>query len=159
MQTDRQVAVTEGLERGDLFALQADQAADDHVQQECRDTEKDHRKNRGGGLLLLQFFAQKAARQLVLARVGADAAVRLQQFVEAVDDILLVAAPDQGQRDIVERAIHVIGGRQRLMSHPHHAVTWVVGEQRAGRDLVDVFRRHRQRDDVERLAPPVDGGV
>ena len=159
MQADCQIAVTEGLEHGNLFALQADQSADDNIEQECRDPEKDDREYRGGGFLLLEFLGQKAARELVFTRVGADTAVRLQQGIKATDHILFVAATDQGERDIVERAIHVIGCCQRFLRHPHDAVAFVIGKQCAGRDLVDVLGRHRQRDDVERLAPTVDGGM
>ncbi len=159
MQPDREIAVTEGLERGDLLALQTDQAADDDVEQKRGDAEKNHRENGGGGLLLFQLLGQEAARQLVLARVGADASVRLQEFVEPVDDVLFVGTLLQRQRNVVESAVHVVGGGQRLARGPQNSVTRVVGKQCARRDLINVFGRHRQRDDIELLAPAVDRRV
>ena len=50
-------------------------------------------------------WLEKAVRTLILARIGAQAAVGLEQVVDAVDDVLAVRAGAQAQGQVVERAI------------------------------------------------------
>ncbi len=156
MAADGQGGIAEGLEDRDLLALQGDEPADHDVEQEGRHAEENRREDRRRRLQLLEFLGQETVGELVLARIGARAAIGGEDAVDAVDYLLRVRAVLQGQGDVVERARHVVGGAERVAPHPEHAVALEVREHRAGRDLVHVFRRHGHAHHGERLALAVD---
>src|SRR3990167_10545431 len=87
------IAVAKGLEYGDLLTLHRHHSPDHHVEQESGDAHEHDRKKTRQGAELLQFLAEKAVRELVLAPIGAQPPIRLEQFVDAVDDGLTVRAP------------------------------------------------------------------
>gem|GEM_PF-6876721 len=107
---DRGGRVAEGLEDGDLVALQRAQPADHDVEQDGRHAEEDGREDRRRRLQLLEFLQEEAVGELVLARVGAGAAIGGQHAVDAVDHVLLLRAARQRRGDVVERPLHVVGG-------------------------------------------------
>ncbi len=98
-------------------------------------------------------------RALVLAGVGAQAPVAGEQVVEPVDDVLGARAAPQVDSHVVESAVHVVGVRERLAPHPHHAVALVIGKDAARAELVDELRRLRGAHHGEPLAPALDDGV
>jgi hypothetical protein len=148
--------VAEGLQGADLLALGRDQPGDDDVQQEGRHAEKDHREDRRHGLEAAQLLGNEAVAELVLAGVRPEAAVARQHEVDALNHALRGGAALQGERDVVERPVHVEGRREGLAVHPQDPVALVVGKQRAGRDRVHVLRRQGDPDDVQPLAMSLD---
>ena len=155
---DGRRGVAEGLEDGDLLPLQGDQPADHHVEQEGCHSQEDRREDGGGGLQLLEFLGQEAVGELVLATIGAGAAVGAEDVVDPVDHVLDQRARGQAQADVVEAAFHVVGGSQGVAPHPDHTIALEVREHGAGGDLVDVFRRDRDPHDGQGLALAVDDG-
>ena len=93
---DRAVFVAEGLEHGDLVALHAHQAREHEVEQEGGDAEEDRGQHRAGDAILRDLVGQEAVRDLILAAVGAEPAVGLEQAVEARDHLFLDGA--RGER-------------------------------------------------------------
>ena len=150
------IAVTEGLERGDLLALGADQSRDHHIEQKRRHAEEDHREGAAHLFELFELFGQKPVRGLIDAPVSTETAITFQHRVELVDDVVFARAAGECERDIVEGAVHVVGRRQRIVRHPQHAEAREVREDRMRRDLIDEFRRQRDADDGELFALAVD---
>ena len=79
MSQHRTVAVAEGLEGGDLFALHGHHAPDHHVEQKGGDAQEQGGKQAGQGAELLQFLGQETVGSLILTVVGAQAAVGIEQ--------------------------------------------------------------------------------
>ena len=159
MPQHREVAVTKGLECGDLLALHRHQPPDHHVEQEGGDAHEHAGEQARQDAELIQFLAEKTVRALVLARVGAQAAIRLEQLIDTVDDELAVGPGTQAQRQVVERSFHIVGLTESTAPHPHHAETLVIGEHRAGAQLLDELRRQCGAHQGQRLTPSVEDRV
>ena len=95
----------------------------------------------------------------VAATDGVQAAVALEQLIDAVDHLRLVGARAQAQGDVVEGAVHVEGRAHRVAAHPQHAETAVVGEDVGAADLVDVLRRQGDADHAQGLPAAVHDGA
>src|SRR5690606_30109036 len=78
VQADLEVGVAEGLEGGDLLALGADDAAEDHVDEEGGDAEEDAGGDEGDGAELLELLGDELVGGLVFAAEGAAAAVAVE---------------------------------------------------------------------------------
>ena len=156
MERDRGVGIAESLQHADLVALQADDAGEHDVEEKGRDREEDRRRDDRHGAKLLELAGDEEVRDLVLAAIGAGAAIGPDQVVEPVDHLGLVGAARQLERDVVERAVEIEGVLDRLAAHPHHAEALVVREQAAGADGVDEFGRERGAADGDLLAAAVD---
>ncbi len=137
MKADFETAVAVGLQHRDLLALGTDEPADDDVQQERGDAEEDRGEQARHHLELVEFLAEKAVRELQVAAMRARAAVRPQQQIERVDDVVLARFARERQRQVVEGTVHVESRRERFVAHPQHAETLEVREHVAGPDLVD----------------------
>ncbi len=87
------------------------------------------------------------------------AAVAIEQAVHFVDDPLGIGAAQQAGRDLVERALEVVGGLQRLAAHPQHAVAMIVRHQCARAHRVDVLRGQRHADHHEVAPAPAHDGT
>ena len=148
--------VAERLERGDLLALRADDARQEHVKEERRDAEEDDRE--GGRQLakLRDLLVDQLARRLVPPPDRAEPAVRLEDGVDAVDRLAFVGADGELDRRVVEGAHEPGGLRQRLAVHPGDAEVPRVGEARSRGGGPDELGRHRGPDDLELREPPVD---
>ena len=153
---DFEVRVAERLERRDLLPLAVDRARHDHVDQKRRHAQEDRRREQPHVLVLVDLVLDELVRDLVLAVVGAQAAVGFDQLVDPLDDVGDVGAAHQRDRQVVERAVQVVGHRQRLFVHPQHAEVAVVGHHVARLDLVDVLGRQHDADDPQLLHPAVD---
>ena len=121
--------------------------------------EEDRRQHRHHVGELVDLAHQEPVRDLILARVGADAAVGREQRIELGDHRLGRGAAQEREREVVEGAVEIVGGGQRLASHAEHAEALLVGHQRAGRHRVDVLGRERQADHRERALLAVDQRV
>jgi len=155
---DGQRPVAEGLEDGDLLALQGDEPAHHHVEQEGRHPQEDGREDGGRGLQLLELLGEEAVGELILAAIGPRAAVGAEHRIHAVDHLLHRGARGDAEGGVVEGARHVVGRGQGVAAHPEHAVALEVREHGTRGDLVDVLRRHRHPDDGQPLALAVDDG-
>ena len=144
---DVAVGVAKSLQQADLAALDRDQPAEHHVREERRHGQEDGGQDRGQRAVLVDLAHQEPVRQLVCTRVGADAAVAREDAIHALDDRVRIRAAQQREAHVVERAVEVEGGLQRLVSHPQHAETPVVRHQRARPDGVHVLRRQGDADD------------
>ncbi len=134
------VAIAECLEHGQLLALGLDDAPHHHVEQEGRDREEDGRQHAGHQALLGQLLLEEAMGLLVVAGLGAGAAVAGQGQVQGVDHVFLAGPGLEGQGQAVEGPLHVVGIGQGALVHPHHGIAAVVRHQVGGRGLVEVFR-------------------
>ena len=85
-------AVAERLERRDLLALRADDARQEHVQEERGDAEEDDRQRPRHLLELPDLLVDELGRRLIGAAHRAEAAVRLEDRVDAIDRLALVGA-------------------------------------------------------------------
>jgi hypothetical protein len=103
-----------------------------------------------------QFGIEKRIGHVILAVIGAGAAMRLQDRVEAGDDVLRVGIARKGQRNIVERPLHVIGCFKHRSVHVNDAETLLVGHHVAGPDGIDILRRQGDAGDRKRAFAPVD---
>ena len=143
---DRAVAVTQRLERGDLRPLQRQRARQRDVQDEGGDGHEDQRQHEAERLELRHLVGHHPVRDLQRARDRATPAVRFEDPVEARDDVFGGCARSQREHDVVEAALHVKRGGQRLLVHPEDAVAPVVGHHFAWPDAVDVLGRERDAD-------------
>ena len=109
METDLAVGETEGLEDGDLFALERDLAAHDGVRHEGADAEEDQREAEGEALEDADFVGDAGVGRVVAATVGAETAVGFEDAVEAGDDGAFAGAGGEGEGDGVEGAFEVEG--------------------------------------------------
>ena len=151
-----EVAVPERLEHGDLGALRGDQPAQHDVEQKRRHGQEDRRNRRPHRPQLVQFALDDQMRRLVFTPVRAAAAVRRQQPVDVVEDVVDVGARRQGKGRFVEGAFHVVGRPQRVPAHPDDAVPLVIRVQRARGNGVDVLGRDRGADDRQVASAAVD---
>ena len=87
MNADLPVAVSERLQKADLGALRARQAAQHGVQQEGGDAEKDAGDECGRDAVLRDLVGDEAMRNLVISPIRAEAAVPGQQEIEPLDAI------------------------------------------------------------------------
>ena len=109
VETDLAVGETEGLEDGDLFALERDLAAHDGVRHEGADAEEDQREAEGEALEDADFVGDAGVGRVVAATVGAETAVGFEDAVEAGDDGAFAGAGGEGEGDGVEGAFEVEG--------------------------------------------------
>ena len=151
--------VAKGFEDGDLVALHADQPLENHIEQKRGHTQKDGGEQARHGAQLLQLVVQGAVRRLVDAANGTEPAIARQGGIQRVDHATLVGVCRQLERDLVEGAIHIHGGLQRLMRHPHDDEALVIGQARTGVDLIQKFWRGGNAHDGEPLRPPIDGEI
>ena len=156
MQTDGPVGIAERFECRDLFPLRGNDPRHDHIQQERRHRKKDHRHDAGHVSQLLDLVREEAIGNLVVTAVGPQAAVVLGQQVETTNDFGLACFGHQRQRHVVERAVHVEGGGQRLVIHPEDAESQFVGKDVAGANLIDVLGRQRHSDEFQLFPPAID---
>ncbi len=159
MPTDLPVGVAEGFEGGDLFALGGDEAGEDDVEQECCDEEEDGGRDDGHAAQLAQFVGDELVRRVVGAAVGAEAAVGIEQCIEAANDFDFAGARHEDETDVVEGAFHVEGGGKFAFAHPEDGEALFVWQDIAGANLVDVFGAERDADDAQDIAPAVDDGL
>ena len=115
MQRDRSVAVAESLEHGDLGPLQRDEPAEDDVQKERRNAQKDSRKKHDQRFDALDLARQDGVRDLVFAGERAEAAVGFQNAVDRAQYSVLVGAGFESHREIVEGALHLIRRSDRIL--------------------------------------------
>ncbi len=93
---------------------------------------------------------------LILAAVGTEPSVEIQQPVETVDNVIHISIGGQGQHHIVECTFHVIGSAKRCSPHPQNAIAFKVREYGSRTYLVDIFGRKRNSHDGQGLTSPVD---
>ncbi len=148
-QPDGEVGIAESLEQPDLRALRAHQAREHRVEQEGRHRQEQRRDPGRGDLDLAELVGEEPVRDLVAPGIGAQPAVRLEQAVEAIDDVLRHRAGRQRERHVVERSVHLERRGEGRTAHPQHAEVAVVGKHDARADLVDVLGRQREPDDRE----------
>ena len=87
---------------------------------------------------------------------GAEPAVGGEQPIDGGDDICLAGTRQQCQRQAVEAAFHVEGGREPASVHPEDAESRVIGDELPRPDAVDILGRQRDADDEQLAAPAVD---
>lgn len=157
MQRHLMRAVAKGFENGYLIALRADQPLEHHIEQKSRHAQKNGGEHARHGAQGAHFFVQEAVGRLVHAPDGALAAVARQRAVERINHLALVGLRSQLGRDLVERAIHIHGGGQRPLRHPHNGKALVIRKAGVGIDLVQIFGRRGNARNREQLRAPVHG--
>ena len=95
-------------------------------------------------------------RKLVLAGKRPQSAVAIEQLIDAENHFLDRRVSLQAERDVVERAVHVVGVGERFVFHPEDAEVLGVGQHVARLDLEHVFGRERDADDLQRFPLAVD---
>jgi hypothetical protein len=155
---DRPVVVAKRFERCDLRPLQRERAGQRDVEDEGRHHHENQWQHEPERLQLRQLVLHRPVRQLQRARNRAEATVRLQNAVDARDDLIGRRARRDRQHDVVEAALHVEGGGERLLVHPENRKAFVVGHQLARPDAVDELRRQRDADDGELAQTSVQHG-
>jgi hypothetical protein len=146
----------QSLEGRNLLALRCHNTTKRYVEQECSNTEKYVGNCYGHHFLLLQFVVEKAVRRLVAPGEGAYRAVGLKQSVELVYHRLRIRTSRKRDDDVVESTNHVkrrLGGRA---IHPKDCVVTIIGDQKAGLDRVDVFRRQRDPGNAKGLDTAIE---
>ena len=143
------VGVAHCLQRGDLGPLQGDEPAQNHVDEEGGDAQKDHRHHPGQRLQLAQLSLEDLVRELVLAPDCAVAAVGREQPVDGVAHVGLRSAGLQPQGDVVECALELEGGRERGAVHPEDGVPFRIVSDQSWPQRVDELRRERHADHAQ----------
>ncbi len=135
------VAVAESLQDPDLLALDVDQARE-HGMQEIGGDEDEHRRDDGPDRpQLLELAVEEGVALVVLAVVGPQAPVAVEELVERVDHVLARRSVGERHARLVEGALEVEGRLEGLALHPEHAVAAIVRHQTAGRQHVGELRR------------------
>ena len=127
MPDDGPVVIAQGLECSNLTALCGHLAADHHVQDEHRHSQKNRGQHRPHDLQLRQFVAHNPCRNLLVQAHGAPRAVVRQNAVGLVYHGLQPRGVVQAQRGLVEGALHVKGLRHAFVVDPPNAKCPVVG--------------------------------
>ena len=156
VQPEAQVGVADRLEHRDLFALDRDHPPEHHIEEERRDPQEDHGHQQRHAAEPGQFVLEIPVGDLLGAGDGAQAAVGLEEAVQFGDRRLGGGALGERQRDVVEPALHVEGGREVPARHPEDPEPRRVRQEVAAGDRVDVLGGKRRPDDLEPLAPAVD---
>ena len=94
------------------------------------------------GAKILRRHAELAGLRSDFTILDSDDQVRLmKQVIQAADHIVDIGTAQQGQRDIVERPVQIIGRLERLAAHPQNTEAFIIRQQLTGTDGVDIFRR------------------
>ena len=96
----------------------------------------------------------KAAGQAVTVQRQATVPPKAQprqQRVQPRNHFAFARAPRQSNADVVKRLVHVEHRPHYVAAHPQHTKAPVVGENFGRADFIDVFRRHRDANDAQRL--------
>ena len=142
------VGVAERLDGRDLLAFEGYRSREDNVEKESGHREEQDRHHLAHGVQAVQLGLQKEVRGLQRSRDRAGAAVRFEQAVQASNHRLGFGPVLQGDEYVVESALHVECGGQRVGVHPQHAVQLLVGDDLAGANGVHELGRQGEADDL-----------
>ncbi len=159
MHADFEVRVSEGFQHRDLAALRADEAREQYMQQKRDDAEKEPRQDQPIGAQFPEFVGEEPVGDLVVATVGAEGSVAVEQRVELRDDFGFAGAASECEGHVVERADHVERRREFVAAHPEDPVAAVIGKDFRRPDFVDVLGRQRDADDAQAFPFAVEDGV
>ena len=151
--------IADRLQQADLLALQRDQAHQRHVDEERRHQEEDRRDHPAQGVELLELGVQEGMGELVLAAVGAGAAIAGEQTVQLLDHAGLGGARQQLQAHRIEGAVEIEQRRRSLLRHPHDRKAAVVGHQVAWPQRVDELRRQGDAHHLQLALLAVEDGL
>ena len=156
-------AVAEGLQDGDLAALQAHQPGEHHVQQKGGHRQKDGGQQAHVDLYLGQFVPQPAGGDLLVPADGPQSAPAVQHMVDGGQRVRLVPRccplPRQGGRQGIERPFHVHGSGQGTARHPQHGKMGMIGKHAARCQLVEKLRRAAHPHHPKALGAAIDGDL
>jgi hypothetical protein len=93
------------------------------------------------GLQLIKLAPQEGGGDMLAAGIGAGPAIGLENAVDRGADGRRIRAARQAHHDLIEGALLIGGGLQRLAVHPQNAEQRRIRHELAGGDGVDVFRR------------------
>ena len=91
-------------------------------------------------LQLVQFTVEEGVRCLVFTRIGAGAAIRLQQLVQSTDGLCGPASRQQGKRHGVKRTIKIGHAREGLFAHPDDPEATIIRHEVPGAERIDELR-------------------
>jgi hypothetical protein len=156
MRRHREVGVTERLEQPDLHSLRADHPPEHDVDQERGDEQEYGWDHLGHRLELHQLVVEEGVAHMVLAPIGAGAAVGREDCVDLTDHVGFRRAAPQREGERVD-GLGPVGRRlKRFLAHPEYSETGVVGNEIAGRQRIDIVGREPDADDRQALARAVD---
>ena len=147
------------LQQADLLAFQRDQAHQRHVDEERRHQEEDRRDNPAQSIELLELGVQEGMGELILAAVGAGAAIPSEQAVELLHHAGLGGAGQQLKAHRVEGAVEVEQRRSGLLGHPQHGEAPIVGHQVAGPQRVNELWREGDAHHPELAFLAIEDGL
>ena len=143
------VGVAEGLEHGDLFALQGDKAGQHGVGHEGGDAEENEGEAEREAAQDVDLVGDAAVARVAFAVVGTEAAPGFEQAVEVGDKRGGACAGAKQDGELVECAVEIEGLGEGFFAQPENAEGAGVGQRGAGRGLEDVVRGEHDADDAE----------